>query len=202
MARPKTSILSRKLIVDKALDIINESGREALTLRRLARDLGVNPNSLYNHFNNLDDICDAIVKRIIGGMVTPMKKFDDWREYMTAAAMEFYEVILAHPNAIHLVAMRRDQHFIMPAYENSISLLTTQGIAPEVAFIVGEQLEALAIGAALLDPVDQNSRRLSDPGRYPSVINAANAAQKYSAKQKLLFGIKALLEGIGKVDVK
>jgi AcrR family transcriptional regulator len=58
--RPREAILSRNLIRDQALAIIDEEGLASLTMRRLAARLGVQAASLYAHFPNKEAVLDAI----------------------------------------------------------------------------------------------------------------------------------------------
>lgn len=48
--------LDRKAVVDAAVQLVNNEGGQALTINRLARDLGVQPPSLYNHIDSLADL--------------------------------------------------------------------------------------------------------------------------------------------------
>lgn len=195
MARPKTSILSRALIVEKALDIISKDGRKSLTLRRLARDLAVNPNSLYNHVANLDEVLDAIVKRIVGRMTTPLLEVEDWQEYLVATTLEYYDLLLAHPNAIYIIATRPNQRFSRPAYEHSIATLQKQSFPPEIALLIVEHISGSAVGAALLE-LEGGIQKPHETEKYPVITGALEAVQGFGARKRLEFGIRAFLVGI------
>lgn len=58
MARPSTSKagLDRASVVRAAAQLVNQEGTQALTINRLARELGVQPPSLYNHIDGLADL--------------------------------------------------------------------------------------------------------------------------------------------------
>ncbi len=58
MARPPVSqtSLDRAAVVSAAAGLVNTEGAQALTINRLARDLGVKPPSLYNHIHSLEDL--------------------------------------------------------------------------------------------------------------------------------------------------
>ena len=55
MARltPNREVLNRQLVVQTAAELVNSEGVEALTINRLAKELGVRPPSLYNHIRSL-----------------------------------------------------------------------------------------------------------------------------------------------------
>ena len=56
MPRPKFALISRRKTLEAALHIIDTEGLDALSLRRLAIELNVNPASLYHHFSNKEEI--------------------------------------------------------------------------------------------------------------------------------------------------
>ena len=60
MPRPTKPILSRRGIAQEALRLVEEEGIEGLTTRKLAKRLGVEGPSLYNHVANRDDLLDAM----------------------------------------------------------------------------------------------------------------------------------------------
>ncbi|MFJ9604841.1 TetR/AcrR family transcriptional regulator [Kitasatospora sp. NPDC101176] len=66
MARPRTPLLSRELIVAAALRLIDAEGLAALSTRRLATELSVSGPSLYNHVATKDELLDAVVDSVIG----------------------------------------------------------------------------------------------------------------------------------------
>lgn len=59
--------LEREKVITAALELLNESGFNALTLRKLADKLGVKASALYWHFDNKQDIIDLLALRIIEG---------------------------------------------------------------------------------------------------------------------------------------
>jgi AcrR family transcriptional regulator len=64
MARPRKPLLSRDLIVEAALALVDAEGLEAVSTRRLAASLGVSGPSLYNHFRTKDEILDAVADAV------------------------------------------------------------------------------------------------------------------------------------------
>ncbi len=56
--------LSKSAVVDRALALADAPGLEALTIRRLAQDLGVTPMALYWHFRSKEDLLMALGDRV------------------------------------------------------------------------------------------------------------------------------------------
>lgn len=103
MPRPREAILSRSLIRDQALALIDEDGLEALSMRRLATRLGVQAPSLYAHFSNKEAVLDAVADRLTrhvdgSGFAT------GWQDGLRTWANSYYAAIHLHPNAARVVA--------------------------------------------------------------------------------------------------
>src|SRR5215475_7532389 len=56
--------LTREQIVDRAIAVMDAEGTAALTLRRLARELGVEAPALYWHFDDKDALCREVVRTV------------------------------------------------------------------------------------------------------------------------------------------
>ena len=88
--------LSRERVLQAAIELADEGGIEALTMRKLARALGVEAMSLYNHVANKGDLVDGIVDLVISEVELPASA-ETWdvavREYAIAAR----EAFLRHP---------------------------------------------------------------------------------------------------------
>lgn len=84
---PRPTGLEREKVVTAALDLLNESGFEGLTLRTLASKLGVKASALYWHFENKQDLIDEVAKRIIEGEFQKADPADfakaSWQELLT-----------------------------------------------------------------------------------------------------------------------
>src|SRR5580765_3736343 len=96
--RPRREPLSRQRIVRAALQIMDEEGLEAVTMRRIGRALGVEAMSLYNHVRDKEDILDAICEEAVSEFRFPPEL--DWAETLRAAAREYRRLLLAHPMVI------------------------------------------------------------------------------------------------------
>lgn len=82
--------LTRARIVAAAMELADREGLEAVTLRRLAGDLGVHVTSLYNHVPTKEAILDEVVERVIGeaGLPTGAIAWEEWVRQFAAALRE------------------------------------------------------------------------------------------------------------------
>ncbi|MFD2273971.1 TetR/AcrR family transcriptional regulator [Undibacterium arcticum] len=100
---PKT-LLSRATIAQAALDIIDEAGAPALTMRALADRFGVRGASLYNHISSKDDLIDAVSELINREIDLSPLLSPDWQRGVADYARDYRAVYRRHPNIIAIVA--------------------------------------------------------------------------------------------------
>src|SRR5438132_13160819 len=99
---PMTTRLSRERVLDAAIRLADEGGIESLSMRKLARTLGVEAMSLYNHVANKGDLVDAIVDLVVDEIELPAGE-DDWEAAIRTCAVSAHEAFLRHPWACSLV---------------------------------------------------------------------------------------------------
>jgi len=141
--------LSRSEIVSAALAIVDAEGLDALSMRRLARDLHVEAMSLYHHFRNKDAILDGISAAIVSEMRLPDPLPDDWIELLVGLVDAFRRALLAHPNAVPIMLGRP----LQPPEEAMITpvdVLEGQGMDPHRFLELYQALMALTFGTVFV----------------------------------------------------
>lgn len=93
--RTRREPLSRERVLAAATAIADRDGLEALTMRGLARTLGVEPMSLYHYATGRDEIVDAIVDRVVEEIALPAHEAD-WKAAIRASAISAHEVLRRH----------------------------------------------------------------------------------------------------------
>ena len=97
--------LTRERIVEAALHVMDSEGLEAVTMRRIGRELGVEAMSLYNHVEDKDDILNAVTERVFTEFDYP--EFNgDWDVDARAMAREWRRLLNMHPSVCQLLAER------------------------------------------------------------------------------------------------
>ncbi len=97
--------LTRERVLLAAVEFADEHGVEALSMRKLAQELGVEAMSLYNHVANKDDILDGMIDLVFGEIGLPLREAD-WKTAMRQRAISAREVLARHPWAIGLMESR------------------------------------------------------------------------------------------------
>jgi AcrR family transcriptional regulator len=98
--------LNRDRIVDAALGIMDREGLEAVTMRRVAREVGVEAMSLYHYVIDKDDLLDGVCARVMTDFRIPERDDRPWTDRARHGAREWRRVLKSHPNVIALFAER------------------------------------------------------------------------------------------------
>jgi len=89
-------------VLAAARAVLREDGIQALSLRAVARRLGVAPNTLYSHVAGKDDLLDLVLDDVLGGVAIPADeevRRDPWGA-VRAIMLDSYDVLLAHPGLV------------------------------------------------------------------------------------------------------
>src|SRR3990167_845435 len=95
--QPARAKLSRKVIIRAALRLIDENGADALNMRDLGTALGASTMSVYRHFRNKAELLDAVVDRVIDGLVSEIPE-RSWQAEARVIALRVRSAILVHPH--------------------------------------------------------------------------------------------------------
>ena len=104
-AAAKRAPVNRDRVLERAVVVADGEGLEAVTMRRLARDLGVEAASLYHHVSGKDEILDGLVDVVSAEIELPART-DDWRPAIRQRAHNTRSVLRRHPWAVALMASR------------------------------------------------------------------------------------------------
>jgi AcrR family transcriptional regulator len=200
MARPRLPLLNRQRIVAQAIAIIDADGLEALSTRRLARELNVRAPSLYNHFATKEEILDAAADAIIAEVDLSMFGRDPWPVALASWARAYRAALAAHPNAVPFLAhgpARRPAALRLA--EAVFGALVDAGWPPRYATRIGATMRYFVAGSALgsfaLGFVDDPSLYAHD---YPHLAEAHRLRDHQREVDEGAFelGLAALIAGL------
>lgn len=164
MARPKVPLIDRQLIVGAAIKILEADGLDGLSLRKLGSDLGVNPASIYHHFENKESILRAVTARILREVEVPPDRYD-WKRWMIESTINYWRVLVEKPFTIPVMLSG-----VRPSTEvgdRNRQMMTAAGIPIAKQRDITRGFEACALGAALLVTSQENIV-------HPGVMNPEN----------------------------
>jgi len=185
--------LSRDTVVAAALALADAEGLEALTIRRLATDLGVTPMALYWHFKDKEQLLDGLSEQVLGEMRLPAEEPDrPWEEQLRGVLDALLAVLRAHPAVTEVVKTRvLLSEPGLELTERVLGILRAAGFTVEQASQVAMQALITMVGLVAAEPgktlaeesEDDHDQRLRtkkahlltlSPKRYPHVVEAAD----------------------------
>lgn len=101
---PARQPLTQDAIVEAALRVLDSEGLDAVSMRRVAQELGAGAASLYVHVANKDELFELVLDRVYGEIEIPEPSAERWRDQVIALASNSRDVLRRHPG-IARVAM-------------------------------------------------------------------------------------------------
>ncbi|GGN61276.1 TetR family transcriptional regulator [Actinoplanes lobatus] len=146
--------LTKAAVAERALRLADEEGLEAVTVRRLAKELGVTPMALYWHFKNKDELFLGMVDHMLSGVRSDPRAGESWQKRLRAVVETVIGVMRAHPSLptlLHSVDKTRTESFNR-ATNDTLALLTEAGFTVEEGFWVATYLLNGCIGIVGAQP--------------------------------------------------
>lgn len=197
--------LSRDRIVRAALTVLDAEGSAGLTMRRLGREVGCPPMSLYGHIIDKQDVLDAVYELMLSEVTLP-DEAASWQQWVRAAYGDWRSVLLRHPQAVAAVvgrrpAVTRDGPFVIVT-EAAFRVLTGAGFSLAVAVDVHRSFATFTLGSTV-NEIQNSTRRdvlsarssvVASPTEFPLFIAALDhlLAPDFSASYR--FGMELLIE--------
>lgn len=97
------SRLSKRAVVDKALALADATGLDALTIRKLAQELGVTPMALYWHFRSKEELLDGLADRVWAEIDVNVDPAAPWPAQLRTMVESLVRVLREHPAAPQLL---------------------------------------------------------------------------------------------------
>ncbi|WOD42011.1 TetR/AcrR family transcriptional regulator [Nodosilinea sp. E11] len=204
--------LSRERILQTALRLADEGGLESLSMRKLAKALGVKAMSLYNHITNRDDLIDGIVDSVVSEIEVP-NPGADWKMAMRQRAISAHEVLLRHPWATMPLVSRINVGPAMLRYvDSTLGCLKEAGFSFEMADHVWNAIDSHIYGFTLQElnfPIEASdysdvaadylSQIPSDRYPYMNQLTHQVIQGDYDGLHNFEFGLDLILDGLDRL---
>jgi TetR/AcrR family transcriptional regulator, tetracycline repressor protein len=146
--------LTRERIVEAALRVMDAEGLEAVSMRRVAREVGVEAMSLYHHVRDKDDLLGGMCSLVMQEFDIPEHDDRPWDQRARSGAQEWRAVLKSHPNVIALFAERTkpmtDVDALRPM-EYALSLIMETGLDERQAVQVFNVLGGYIMGFVMME---------------------------------------------------
>ena len=181
--------LTRERIIAAAVELIEQEGAEAVSMRRIASELGSGVMSLYNHVPSKAVLLDAVAERILSGIDVVTEPGMGWEDQVRAQARGFRQIARTYPRCTMVVISRPvNSAAAMRPMEHALATLRDAGFGAEdavrvvrafIAYIVGSLLREVGVSPGLEPqrPLSQDPGVLSadrplhlNPAEFPRVV--------------------------------
>jgi AcrR family transcriptional regulator len=222
--RPDRTPLSRERIIDAAIELADEHGPTALTMRRLGQLLDVEAMSLYHHVNGREDLLEGMVAQLVEGVRVPhheeLGPTDGWQAFLQHVAHEIRQLAVDHPNLFPLVATRppaapwlRPPLRSLRVVDAFLTGLMARGLSGEQAVAVYKVFTGFLLGHLLLqvaeagastappsEPLDEGDASVPNQDQqlslcdYPTVEALAGALRTHDPDGEFESALESLLD--------
>jgi TetR/AcrR family tetracycline transcriptional repressor len=201
--------LTSDVIARGGLRVLGETGLDGLTMRVLAKELGVQAPTLYWHVKNKQELLDAMAELITAeasaGLEAP-RRDEDWRDWLTAIAGRLRREMLRYRDGARVVA---GSYSSGPQVRRNIELilrtLQDAGFDPAVAarafpallhYTVGFTIEEQARGGAAYDGNPYDGGLAVDAERFPLTASVADRFSYVDPDGDFTFGLNMIVAGM------
>jgi len=215
-AKPRVR-LSTERVLRAAIDVADASGIEALTMRRLAQELGVEAMTLYYYVARKDDILDRITDRVVSEIELPSDG-SDWKTSLRATAISAHNVLHRHPWACSLMMSPGRIRTARVRYiEALLRRLRTAGFSSELTLYAYHALDSHILGFTMWElgytagirglaaDFGASFRRELPADSFPYLAEHFEEHVKGSklkeGRREFEFGLDLILEGLEKIRV-
>jgi AcrR family transcriptional regulator len=206
--------VSRSVILQSALKIVDRDGIDGLSMRRLSDEVARDPTVIYRHVPNKAALLDGVVEIVLRQLRVDTAD-PDWTGQLRAVAHDFRRLALAHPNVVPLLVTRplatplgRWPPGMLQPLEDVLTLLTSAGFSGPDALHIYRVLFGYLHGHILteLQEVIERPEETDDVLRlglhrltvteFPQVRALASALANYEGAAELDRGLDLLLLGL------
>ena len=194
-----------------AVDLADRGGVEALSMRKLGQELGVDAMALYRHVRGKDDLLDGVAEVIVGQIERPTAG-EDWKATLRGLAMAARRVMLRHPWARQVLEERGTSGPAALAHiEAVLASLQAGGFSIDVAHHALHVLDSRVFGfnQALFEdsaPADPSPEVAAAMVRalagYPRIVELAQSVShegilgRCDDDVEFAFGLDLILDGL------
>jgi AcrR family transcriptional regulator len=196
------------VIVAAALKVVETEGGDALTMRRVADQIGVSASALYGYVASKEELVQLVLEQIISE-IPALVGGGSWQDMVRAFAREMLGAFQRHPGVAGLTLGRVPfGPSMLAGAEFLIGTLRAAGMPDQVATFVGD-LGSLYVGAFAYeqevspagqgDFADQAAAWLATlpADRFPNLVATAAVMMGGSAEDRFEWGLDVIVRGLG-----
>jgi len=215
--RPAKPPLSRAAIVETALQLVQQDGLDAVTLRNVAQRLDTGPASLYVYVTNRDDLLERMLDRALSEVPVAAVDPGHWQQQLTGLFTATLDALCRYPGLAQ-VALGS-----IPAWpsalaitENALALMRAGRIPDQAAAWAADALYLLTVATAVEHGIERRRAPTAPhhkspaadytgavrelyaalpPDRYPAITSMAPTLTQGDDAQRFAFAVNAIING-------
>jgi AcrR family transcriptional regulator len=191
--------LTRERVLGAAVELADRYGIEALSMRRLGTEIGVEAMSLYNHVANKEDVLDGMVDVILGEIDAPPED-GDWKPRLRARILSARRAMLRHPWASGVIVSRRllQGGFSVDLLHHAMHVLGSRvlGFSQELFDDSGELVQSPEMQALMLQQMSVAFPNISEIVRQVQHDEASVVGAGCDDQFEFEFALDLLLDGL------
>ena len=196
--------LSRRRVLEAAVRFVDREGLEALTMRKLGAELGVEAMSLYNHVPNKSALLDGMVEVLLGELEVPPETYG-WEERIREGYGAFRRSAHEHPNVFPLLVNRPPETMDgVWLVEEFLRTLEEAGFGKETALHAFRALSSYTLGYAMAEirgfALEPDGSRLGahrlSPEEFPRLCELGPQLERVDHDAEFEFGLDLILAGL------
>jgi AcrR family transcriptional regulator len=207
--------LTRERIITAAIELIEQEGADAVSMRRIAAELGSGVMSLYNHVPSKAVLLDAVAERILSGIDFTIEPGMSWEDQVRGQARAFRQIGRTYPRCTMVVVSRPiNSATAMLPMEHALATLRDAGFSAEdavrvvrtfIAYIIGSLLREVGVSPGLgpQRPLNQDPAVLSadrplhlNPADFPQVVGMSDELMNRDHDADFEFGLDLLVNAV------
>jgi AcrR family transcriptional regulator len=211
--------LTRERIITAAVDLIEREGVDAVSMRRIAAELGSGVMSLYNHVPSKAVLLDGVAERVLSGIDFTTEPGASWQDQVRNQARAFRHIARAYPRCTMVVVSRpANSPTALAPIEHALATLRGAGFGAEdavrvvrvfIAYIVGALLREVGVSPGLEPqrPLSQDPAVLAadrpslhvDPAEFPQVVGMSDELMQRDHDADFEFGLDLLVRAVAEL---
>lgn len=203
--RKKRQTISRAAAIEASLSILDQEGLDALSIRRLAAELGVGAMTLYGYFKNKEELLDQIVAHVVGNIREPRSPKGSWEERLTRIMKRLHDALLHHPGIPSLVFSRPNPiPALDPFREAVLRILHEGGFSVQEAVNALTTLATYVAGYSILEHSRTGAQAENERLRiaqlpedeFPNLLASSKYYAVQVSKKGFDIGLYSLIQGL------
>jgi AcrR family transcriptional regulator len=197
----RQSALSREKIAAAALAIADAEGFAAVSMRRIAQEMGVGTMSLYYYVKTKAELVAAMDDALLGEVVAPSLP-GNWREALTVIAARTRDAFLRHPWALYSMLSAAPGVNAMRHMEQCLQVLATTTMTTREKLALLATIDDFVFGYALREAASDPKvdvkfvRAQLATGAFPRLKEAFGKGRPPAMSDRFQMGLRALLDSV------